>query len=335
MRPSRIHYRLRELCALSTLAILRAHSTTHSIYTPQRKRGTSRPSHVYQEDDRVGSDYSPCASTVDPICDRVRVLRLHNMPRSWMYEEIVEFLHQVAEHASIEFPRSKPGEVRSGSGMNGDTNEDSAVPHTVSPFIARIHIPFGRRTGIVYGTPTIHVKSNDLANYLLGGLEFDLDDYRRRIYFTEAECNTSMRGLRMDDETAADVEQEQALSTLELDRYLLAPDLLYDISRMRQWRLITQKSKVLLRTFTDEEASTTPFLDDHDFKRSRENAGTNSPTEPEQSGLAGLKPRRNDSRGIGENRRASRCAGEYKDLGRGSVHSIHLPTPYVQGRRGT
>nr|CCC91524.1 conserved hypothetical protein [Trypanosoma congolense IL3000] len=261
--------------------------------------------------DAMGSGLTVPARTPTP-----RALKLHNMPRSWMYEEVVEFIHQVAEHAGIEVP---PSYCRGQSGVEGEEGEeDSAVPHVASPFISRIHIPFGRQTGIVYGSPIIFVNSDSLADYLLHDLTFDPDDYRSRIYFTEVEAGKdteSPRGMSVvDDETALEMEQQHALSSMELDRYLLAPDLLYDMAKMRQWRLVTRKSKLLLHTFGDDEG-----VADHG-----------------KSGVSGEMDTSGIKQGSSKaNQKRLRCAGDHKELGRGSVHSIPLPLPYVRGRRGT
>lgn len=262
---------------------------------------------------------------------KVRALQLHNLPRSWMYEEIVEFLHQVAEHAGIEQPSYHPT-----ASCNSDGNEesDSAVPHVTSPFVARLHIPFGRRTGIVYGTPTILITSDSLADYLLRDLTFDPDDYRSRIYFTETKADRWYNGVgglsAVSEEAAVVAEQQQALSTLELDRYLLAPDLLYDMAKMRQRRLVTRRSKLLLHTFADDESD---MKDTHDVEGCDASAGGNA-VFGERTEEQNEEEEEDRTRKGGGKAPTLKCAGEYKDLGRGSMHSVPLPAPYVRGRRG-
>ncbi|RNF25832.1 uncharacterized protein Tco025E_01932 [Trypanosoma conorhini] len=240
----------------------------------------------------------------------LRTVRLHNMPRTWLHEEVLQFLHQVAEHAGI----APPPDAAAAAAAEDEEDEASAVPHVTSPFVARMHIPFGRRTGIVFGSPTIQLTSEALARYLLRDLNFDPDDYRSRIYFTEVAGDTRHASTAppTDPEASLRREQQEALETLELDRYLMAPDLLYDIAKMRQRRLVTRRSKLLLRTFADAESpAEAPDADPAgETKSGRSAQRKNSP-------------------------QTLRCAGDYKELGRGSVHSVPLALPYVQGRRGT
>ncbi|KAH9597927.1 hypothetical protein LSM04_006945 [Trypanosoma melophagium] len=274
----------------------------------------------------------------------LRTVRLHNMPKTWMHEEVVEFLHQVAEHAGIEPPtlsscsqeREKENEnnEKGRKEQNEEEEEDttSAVPYVTSPFVNRMHIPFGRRTGIICGGPIIQLTSNDLAHYLLHELTFDPDDYRNRIYFTEVvnvnkqdnnnnNNNTMMMSsaVSLSEKEAMEAEQQEALGTLELDRYLLAPDLLYDIARMRQRRLVTKSSKLLLETFADDDGK----------KEEAEREGEEQLMESVENSQKKKKAKKNKKK-----RKTLRRVGECKEMGRGSMHSIPLAVPYVQGRRG-
>lgn len=290
---------------------------------------TSRVDAAAREDNVGGGDVSgrdiSSHSLPPPGFKKTRwTVRLHNMPRTWLHEEVIQFIHQVAEHAGIEPPSSngphknkKGSEEKEGhdSDERGDEEADeeadltSAVPRVTSPFVSRIHIPFGRRTGIVYGTPIIEVTSAALAQYLLHKITFDPDDYRNRIHFTEVASetsNTEEKWTNKDEAEIVQMEQQEALETLELDRYLFAPDLLYDIARMRQKRLVTRQSKLLLHTFADEEKLADGDGGDGD---GRAVEGTRD----------------------GELRRV----GDYKALGRGSMQNMPLAVPYVQGRRGT
>ncbi|EKF28128.1 hypothetical protein MOQ_008135 [Trypanosoma cruzi marinkellei] len=259
-----------------------------------------------------------------------RTVRLHNMPRTWLHEEVMQFLHQVAEHAGIE----PPPEAAQGNGTeeraNGKEQEEeeeedmtSAVPHVTSPFVARMHIPFGRRTGIVCGSPIIKLTSDALAGYLLNDLNFEPDDYRSRIYFTEVlndKHHEAKTMVNKDEAALLKMEQQEALESLELDRYLMAPDLLYDIAKMRQRRLVTRRSKLLLHTFADDD-SLEEGEDGKDQSEEKDDDSTN-------------ENKRVRSRKHKKSKKTLRCVGEYKELGRGSVHSVPLAMPYVQGRRG-
>lgn len=77
--------------------------------------------------------------------------------------------------------------LNSSSQVNETSNQDdgSALPQTQSPFVHHIFLPFGRRTGLVYGDPVLLLTSMALANYLVNDLNFSDDDYRQRIYFTK------------------------------------------------------------------------------------------------------------------------------------------------------
>ncbi|ESL10701.1 hypothetical protein TRSC58_01561 [Trypanosoma rangeli SC58] len=274
-----------------------------------------------------GGDAAPAASLVSDS-GTLRTVRLHNMPRTWLHEEVLQFLHQVAEHAGIAPPFSATATEADGHHHEEEDADDedvtSAVPHVTSPFVARMHIPFGRRTGIVYGAPIIQLTSEALVCYLLNDLRFDPDDYRSRIYFTEVVSDvrhafTTTATELTDAEASLKQEQRDALETLELDRYLMAPDLLYDMAKMRQRRLVTRRSKLLLHTFADAESPAEDAADEADEH-------VDDPaSESKNRRLTRQK----------KSRQTLRCAGDYKELGRGSIHSVPLALPYVQGRRGT
>ncbi|KEG08900.1 hypothetical protein DQ04_06221020 [Trypanosoma grayi] len=278
--------------------------------------------------------YPSSSATAASTHRTLRTVRLHNMPRTWMHEEVVQFLHHVAEHAGITPPTDSATEAecqeqREGEdGEEGEEDTTSAVPYVTSPFVARMRIPFGRRTGIVYGAPVIRLTSNALTDYLLRDLKFDPDDYRGRIYFTEvtgSEAMAEAAAVTTDEAAVVRMEQQQALDTLELDRYLLAPDLLYDIAKMRQRRLVTRQSKLLLHTFTDDDNDDNDIEGrEADWSEKEEADATNG---AQETGAMNEEKKKR--------RKGLRCAGDYKELGRGSMHSIPLPTPYVQGRRGT
>lgn len=258
------------------------------------------------------------STTVPPF----PVVRLHNLPRNWMHEEIIEFVHTVAVHAGIPEPEQSSVGWRHAAHRSDAANKvadaseqpqaapNSAVPLASSPYVHRLVLPFGRRTGLVYGTPTLTLTSPALAAYLVNSLQFDPDDYRNRIYFTTvkesdvqatAGPHSGIVSFAEIEETVED-EKAEALRSLTLDRYLLAPDLLLDIERLHQRRLVTAGEEVLLDAFLDSEEDGVPPA-------------------------AAVQLRTRD---VGTRERRVRAM---QHLGRGSAVNTHIPRPYVEGRR--
>ncbi|RNF07087.1 hypothetical protein TraAM80_03574 [Trypanosoma rangeli] len=329
----RSHGAQRGGCVCAMQVVLRQHSTARpSPVSPGGGAGGANGGQAAaprgDAAEGHGGGDSAVVTSLLPASGTLRTVRLHNMPRTWLHEEVLQFLHQVAEHAGIAPPSSAAATEADGHRHEEEDADDedvtSAVPHVTSPFVARMHIPFGRRTGIVYGAPIIQLTSEALVCYLLNDLRFDPDDYRSRIYFTEVvgdmhHAFTTTATELTDAEESLKQEQRDALETLELDRYLMAPDLLYDMAKMRQRRLVTRRSKLLLHTFADTES---PAEDAADEANEHED---DPASESKDRRLTGQK----------KSRQTLRCAGDYKELGRGSIHSVPLALPYVQGRRGT
>ncbi|KAK7197499.1 hypothetical protein NESM_000699400 [Novymonas esmeraldas] len=280
---------------------------------------------------------------------------LHNLPRNWLHEDILNMIHQVAEHAGVAATATPElGDARAtASGDvdvdgNGAEDEDSdMLSRVVSPFVRRLHIPFGRRTGLVYGTPKLLLTPPQLARYLVDELHFGPDDFRSRVYFTYTTPDELPGGHHRaaaqhateDDATAAprtphtDVayapieetverEKEEALRTLELDRYLFAPDLLLDIAKSHQRRLVTKNERVLLDAFVDGT---------EDEQREAEDEAADGAAAAAAAAAAATTTMRR--RRTSRDRAVRRVrAGTQKHLGRGSMHNMPIPKPYVQGR---
>ncbi|KPI84625.1 hypothetical protein ABL78_6330 [Leptomonas seymouri] len=296
---------------------------------------------------------------------------LHNPPRNWLHEDIIEFIHHVAQHAGIAPPPTPtpsdstlPHQAEQRTSAEDDYDEESAssMSRVTSPFIHHLHIPFGRRTGLVYGSPKLCLSSARLATYLKKELTFDDDDFRSRIYFTEltpaelpasfqqqppqhgesnpSASSDSVARVRYTpiEETLAK-EQEEALRTLELDRYLFSPDLLLDIAKSHQRRLVTKGEKVLLDAFVDgDEDMDNDGDDDDDDDDDEATAASGEGSSRRQasppSSAARRRRRTAGGGGKGKNirRRAGVRAGTQKHLGRGSMHNMPIPKPYVEGR---
>lgn len=255
---------------------------------------------AHQESQKPSSDSSAAEE------NSTAVIRLHNLPKNWLHEEIISFIDEVAHHAGIPEPVVPDSETQEGNG----TSSESAIPQKTSHYVARVKVFFGRRTGLVYGSHLLTVRPAALAKYLVNDLQFEPHDFRSRMYFTMEE-SASTEGETAAQKTvtsfadvaeSVDEEQEAALRTLELDRYLLAPDLLYDIAKMNQRRLLTSNEQIVIDSFLDS---------------------------PEEVSSANGRSGR---RGKGTRRRKTRKAKEQEDTGRGSLLNSRIPKPYVQGR---
>lgn len=161
-----------------------------------------------------------------------------------MHDEIIQFVDSIA--ANIKAPVPTP--------TQGQEEMESSL--TTSPFVSRVRIPFGRRTGIVYGEPTIELRSNEVADALLSIPFSELyDDYRRKMGFQEV-APTPHRSAES-VEAQEEEEDRRALETMEVDRYLLDPDVLYDMKKMRQNRLLTSSQKINVPSFLVNDESDT------------------------------------------------------------------------------
>lgn len=311
-----------------------------------------------------------------------RTLRLHNLPKNWLHEDIVQFLEQVASYAEIDPPpspslsTSMPTLTRNGfSDVDEGESDENRAPltnssriseHVTSPFVHRLTIFFGRRTGIVFGSPRIVITSSVLCDVLLKGIPFEDDDYRARIYFTEENegplaSSSSQNGVTASHSSSSalpacsslqeiketlEEEQQVALEQLELDRFLFAPDLLYDIARLHQRRLVTRSESVLLPSFRDAD----DYTDDADEEEENDGFKSEVNSDPDEGGNEGEDDFANDSLpsqrfGMVGNtnakdkrrrrkwRRKSSLVRDQSDLGRGSMHNTPVPKPYVEGRR--
>ncbi|CCW67909.1 unnamed protein product [Phytomonas sp. Hart1] len=282
---------------------------------------------------------------------RTIAVQLHNLPKNWLHEEIIEFIHQVAEYAGIEAPGLEKEESDEGEDQHPAlnkveeaadpqeweaTDEDSAIPHVTSPFIRHLRVPFGRRTGLIYGKPTLELTSTALAHYLVEDLQLDPDDYRSQICFTYVELegekakdgpdgSTPRRRPTTYHEIEETIEHEQAeaLRTLELDRYLMAPDLLLDITKSYQLRRLTKNEKVFLDSFLDDDEDNIDGLNtDH----------VEDDDEADKMGTILHKKQKTQKSRKGHITHKKRTVRELNDLGRGSMQNIPIPKPYVQGR---
>lgn len=322
-----------------------------------------------------------------PAALSFRTLRLHNLPKNWLHEDIVQFLEQVASYAEIEPPPSpslstslstlaKSGFSDAEEGGSVDNSAPSyrepltapstVTDHVTSPFLHRLTIFFGRRTGIVFDSPRLVITSSALCDVLLKGIPFEVDDYRARIYFTEEKesplASSSSRSsvsashssssalparssLQEIKETLEE-EQQVALEQLELDRFLFAPDLLYDIVRLHQRRLVTRSESVLIPSFcdaddctndADEEEEDDGFENEVGSDRDEaKNLGEENSTNdslPSQRFAMGSIMSAKDRHRRRKWRKRSSLVRDQSDLGRGSMHNTPVPKPYVEGRR--
>ncbi|EPY24758.1 hypothetical protein STCU_07019 [Strigomonas culicis] len=268
---------------------------------------------------------------------------------------------------------------------DGEAEERRRLAH-----VPRIVLPYGRRTGLVYGEPALLLTSEALFHFLVAsapadrGGDGDADesarppvamnadgeyvnalgvpesDYRHRIYFSAiaddaaerlfhiaqlraiveqlrtaeaGEGGAAVRGFTIFDtaqqrvtmvEETVEAERAAALQHLCLDRYLYAPDLLYDIARLHQRRVVTARDRVLLDSFVDAD-------DDED-----NNAAVEEAEEAEDDGMPTTRRggERAAKRGARRKTRKTRkAAGELRDLGRGSMQNMPIQKPYVEGRR--
>ncbi|CAG9571246.1 conserved hypothetical protein [Leishmania major strain Friedlin] len=343
---------------------------------------TRAPKSSPHEESRASDASDTAASLPEPPVSHVWV-SMHNMPRNWLHEDIVEMIHQVAEHAGIaaseapllsESAAGREGDVAGEGGEEGHTGEgtSSALNHVSSPFVRRLHIPFGRRTGLVYGSPKLLLTSRQLADYLLHRLSFDPDDFRSRVYFTRTKPEELPSGFQQQQqpregggaegdaangdgvaqvtytpiEETVEREQDEALRTLVLDRYLFAPDLLLDIAKSHQRRLVTKNEKVLLDAFVDGEEDSDADEEDEDGGDVEDDdavgggSGADGDAESAAATLTRRHRRRQRHRATstgGPGKRKSPLtrrvrAGTQKHLGRGSMHNMPIPKPYVVGR---
>lgn len=178
-----------------------------------------------------------------PSSSARRVVKMHGLPRGWMHDEVVKLIDVVAARINAPVP---PDDVSGGS-------EESALANS-SPFVRRVRIPFGRKTGVLYGDPVVEVTSSHVADALLS-LTFDeYSDARRRLHFTEVDLQEYDAKRDFAKSRAAREEQEdaQALATLDLDRFLLDPDLLYDMKKRRQRRRLTVRDSIDVPSFRND-----------------------------------------------------------------------------------
>lgn len=194
-------------------------------------------------------------TSVRPVARRI--VTFHGLPKGWMHDEVVKFVDIVA--AKVGAPAPGQGErdqtVSSTTGTSGSPAAGDASALSQSAFVKRVRIPFGRRTGVLYGDPTLELTSNEVADALLN-LNFDeYSDSRRRIHFTEvslAEYEAKERAAAVRKKLEED-EDDLALSTLDLDRFLLDPDLLFDMKKRRQRRRLTLKERINVESFRERE----------------------------------------------------------------------------------
>lgn len=175
-----------------------------------------------------------------------RVVKMHGLPRGWMHDDVIKFVDSIA--ARLADTTTTPSE-----GAN-EADETSALPNS-SINVHRVRIPFGRKTGVIYGEPIVELNSSAVADALLS-LKFDeYSDSRRRMYFTEVDAAeyASRQSTAASRQQKEDDEDALALSTLDLDRFLLDPDLLYDMKKRRQRRRLTLRESIDLKSFRDKD----------------------------------------------------------------------------------
>jgi hypothetical protein len=189
----------------------------------------------------------------------IRVLKMHGLPRGWMHDEVVKFIDVVATNVGATGTKPPEGGVFPEDDTQRNEKDVMDTALSQSAFVRRVRIPFGRRTGVLYGDPVVEVTSDVVADALLS-LTFDeYSDSRRRLRFTEEDADAhSAKELaastRMQRE---ETEDALALATLELDRFLLDPDLLYDMKKRRQGRRLTLKEKIRVDTFRESDEDET------------------------------------------------------------------------------
>jgi hypothetical protein len=179
-----------------------------------------------------------------------RVVKMHGLPRGWMHDEVVKFVDSVASRVGAAASVESSGK----DSHHGDADDDepSALPNS-STHVHRVRIPFGRKTGVIYGEPVIELNSSAVADALLT-LTFDeYSDSRRRLHFSEVDADdyASKQTSAASRQQKEDEEDALALSTLDLDRFLLDPDLLYDMKKRRQRRRLTLRESIDIPSFRD------------------------------------------------------------------------------------
>ncbi|CAD2219293.1 hypothetical protein ADEAN_000679800 [Angomonas deanei] len=224
------------------------------------------------------------------------------MPPGWLYDDVMEFIEQVVQFFQLTPPPTTEKMFLEKQKHNAAAQQEDQslyVFRPLSPFVQRLVIPFGRRTGLLYGNPRLLLTSAPLAKAVLTEEEgknplqacLEENDYRSRLYLTklseeEGEKLFQMSLLRQqiatyeNNNNENDEEQkkknniffthdadevflmkqeeveeeiEAARRALSLDRYLFSPDLLLEIKKMKQKKLVSRHERLLVDSFTDGE----------------------------------------------------------------------------------
>jgi len=173
----------------------------------------------------------------------LHVMRVKNLPSFWGHSELTSFVAEVATVLSID--PDPPADHAENEPEAGDA---SAGALATSPFVDRVRIFMGRRSGVATRRGEVQIRSDVLAK-ALAEMTFDVDDYRNGMSFERVD-NAVLERRQKAQQTYEEADLT-LLEHLDLDRYLMSPDVVLDAAKLRQRRYLTRGQKIDLVAFRD------------------------------------------------------------------------------------
>jgi hypothetical protein len=143
------------------------------------------------------------------------------MPRFWTHETLTEFVENVGRR----------------------NNCESAVNY------AKLLV--GKKSGKSYGTAEVSLENKNIAR-MLCELKFEEGDIRENMTFSLITEEEEERRARKKGEAASG--QRRMLETIDLDQYLMSPDVLYDAAKLHQRKFLTRSEQIEVDAFLDDSS---------------------------------------------------------------------------------
>lgn len=207
-----------------------------------------------------------------------RSVVVRGFPLSWYTDDVRAFIAEVIAHtdtpfrASAKFQRALPGE----SATEGNETDDD---------VQDVHIPVHAKTGVTLSAAYVRLRTELLASQVLSfeapaDAPQEVSDISIEKFQPTSSWDSEKSPLRIDKQAVAegasplvfskrkrravlphpgaeDEDKRRAMSSMTLDRYLLAPDLLFDIEAMHQRRFVRQH-ELVHPAFLDQGTSKAP-----------------------------------------------------------------------------
>ena len=163
------------------------------------------------------------------------------MPRFWQHEDLLEFVNSIG----------------------------SKKLRSTGSCVKYVKLLTGKKTGKSFGAAEVFVTDSSVAQTLCT-LKFESGDYREPMTFEQVSEEDQARRAAKGEQAVTS--HRRMLDSLDLDQYLMSPDVLYDAAKLHQRKLLTKSEPIEVDSFLDEQPRSREACDN---ERSGRGSSTN------------------------------------------------------------